>query len=373
MSCFIIGLDCRTALARKTGDRTYTLNLLRGLAQLDLEPQQWRFHLLIDGADTEGVLPPSKYFEPVVLSAANSRAWTLWALPNYARRARLDLVHLHYLAPPLPCPFVSTIHDVVWRARPQTFPLLHRAIMNLGMPGTARRAHRILTVSEFSRREIARYLRVPKSKICVTPNAVDPKYFEAVNPTLIEAVCEKYGIGSTPYALSVGVQQPRKNVARLIDAFTQFKAQHPTAAHRLVIVGKSGWGKDSSLLTPHSALVYAGYVDDDELPALYAGAACFAYPSLYEGFGLPILEAGACGSAVLTSDRGAMKEVAGDAAQLVDPYSVSSIADGLAKVLLNEVWQQELARRGQLRAAEFSIERQAQATMDVYRTALKVL
>lgn len=369
----LIGLDCRTALARKTGDRTYTLNLLHGLARLDLDAQRWRFHLLLDAPDSEGILPPSKYFEPIVLAAPNSRAWTLWALPRYAQRARLDLVHLHYLAPLLPCPFVSTIHDVVWRARPQTFPLLHRAIMNVGMPGTARRARSIITVSEFSRHEIARYLRISKTKIVVTPNAVDPKYMDAVPHAAIEAVRAKYGIGAAPYVLSVGVQQPRKNVARLVDAFARFKAQHPSATHRLVITGKSGWGDNSQPTTHNSQLVHTGYVADDELPALYAGAACFAYPSLYEGFGLPILEAGACGTAVLTSDRGAMREVAGDAAQLVDPYSVTSIADGLAKVLLDETWRKELAQRGKLRAAQFSVERQAQATLDVYRSALKVL
>ena len=371
--CFHIGLDCRTILSPKTGDRTYTLNLLRGLAQLELDSERWRFYLLLDAPDDGGVLPPSKYFEPVVLPAPNSRLWTLWALPQYARRVGLDLVHLQYLAPPLPCPFVTTIHDVVWRARPQTFPRLHRAVMNLGMPSTARRARRIITVSEFSRREIARYLRVQQSKISVTPNAVDPKYFEPVSSEAIEAVRAKYQIGEVPYVLSVGVQQPRKNVARLIDAFAQFKAQNPNAAHRLVITGKAGWGVQSETRNPKSEIVHTGYVDDDELPALYAGAACFAYPSLYEGFGLPILEAGACGSAVLTSDRGAMREVAGDAAQLVNPYAVDSIAQGLSKVLLDLHWREKLAQRGRQRAAEFSVERQAKAATEIYRGTLKVL
>ena len=215
-SPFRISIDCRTALSPKTGDRTYTLTLLRGLARLNLDAAQWKFQLLLDAPDESGILPQSPCFETVVLTAPNSRLWTLIALPKWARENRPDLIHLHYLAPRfLPCPFVTTIHDVVFRARPRTFPPLHRAIMNAGMPSTARRAAKIITVSEFSKREIARYLRVPKSKIAVTYNAVDERYLQPISKAQIESAREKYGIGTAPYILSVGVQQPRKNVPRL--------------------------------------------------------------------------------------------------------------------------------------------------------------
>lgn len=373
-----IGIDCRTVLARKTGDRTYTLNLLHGLANLKTEAASWHFQLLLDAPDSEDVLPRAPHLEPVVLCAPNSRLWTLWALPRHAYRARLGLVHLQYLAPPiLPCPFVTTIHDVVWRVLPRTFPPLHRAIMNLFMPGTARRAARILTVSESSRADIARYLRVPRHKISVTPNAVEPRYHETVALTRIQAARRKYGIGDAPYVLSVGVLQPRKNLPRLLKAFARLKAAHPGWPHRLVVVGKPGWGGQSAIGAPasskrQSALVYTGYVDDDELPALYAGATAFAYPSLYEGFGLPVLEAMACGCPVLTSNRSSMCEIAGDAAQLVDPLSVDSIMRGLETLLSDNARCDELRQRGRERAAFFTTEQQARATLDVYRRALNI-
>lgn len=354
-------------LSPKTGDRTYTLTLLRGLARLNLDPARWKFQLLLDAPDENGVLPQSPCFETVILTAPNSRLWTLAALPKWAWQARPDLVHLHYLAPfGLPCPFVTTIHDVVWRARPSTFPKLHRAVMNLGMPSTAKRAAKILTVSEFSRREIARYLRVPQSKIEVTYNAVDERYAQPISSAQIAAAREKYHIGDAPYVLSVGVQQPRKNVPRLVAAFDKAKAKHPDWPHQLVIVGKPGWGEKSSITTHHSPLTI-GYVADDDLPALYAGAACFAYPSLYEGFGLPIIEAMACGAPVLTSDCGATREVAGDAAQLAEPRDISSIAAGLEAVLGDENHAARLREMGKRRAAAFTIEKLAEATLAVYQ------
>jgi glycosyltransferase involved in cell wall biosynthesis len=365
-----IAIDCRTALSPKTGDRTYTLTLLRGLAHLNLDAAQWKFQLLLDAPDENGILPQSPCFETVVLTAPNSRLWTLAALPRWARENRPDLIHLQYLAPRfLPCPFVTTIHDVVFRARPRTFPPLHRTIMNLGMPSTARRAANIITVSEFSKREIVRYLRVPAGKTAVTYNAVDERYLQSVPTTHIQETREKYGIGDAPYVLSVGVQHPRKNVARLIAAFDLLKRRRPDLPHVLVVAGKPGWGERPPLTKHHSPLII-GYVADEDLPALYAGAACFAYPSLYEGFGLPIVEAMACGAPVLTSDRGAMHEVAGGAAQEANPYDVNALTTELQAILSDENHAAVLRERGKKRAAEFTVERLAAQTLKVYETII---
>lgn len=371
-SAFIVGIDARAALSPKTGDRTYILNLLRGLAALELDSQQWKFQLLLDGPDHEEILPSSPGFEPVVLEASNSRLWTMLALPRHARRAGLSLVHLQYLAPLfLSCPYVTAIHDVVWRAMPETFPRLHRAVMNAQMPRTARRAARVICGTESAAGDIEKYLPVCREKICVTPYSIDPRYYTPVTATQIEDVCRKYELGDVPYVLSVGVLQPRKNLPRLIEAFDRCLQSHPDWSHQLVIVGKKGWGEEQSAIpNPKSKIVTTGYVADEDLPALYAGAACFAYPSLYEGFGLPIIEAMACGAPVLTSHNGAMSEVAGGAVQLVDPLSVESIAQGLAAVLGAPERAHRLQELGRARAGQFSIERQAQATLDVYAQVL---
>lgn len=374
-----IGIDCRSALARKTGDRTYLLGLLQGLAQ-STEVGSLRFELLLDRPDEAGVLPPAPHFAPVVLQAPNSRLWTLWTLPRYARLVGLDLVHVQYLAPRLlPCPYITTIHDTVWRALPATFPKRDRAVMNLAMPGTARRAASIICGSDAARADIARYLRVPPAKIEVTPYALEPRYLEPVAPEAVAAVRARYSLGQEPYVLSVGVLQPRKNLPRLIAAFAQVKAQHPDWPHRLVVVGKEGWGSSPAAVNatlaaaPGAEPIYTGYVGDDELPALYAGAACFAYPSLYEGFGYPILEAMACGAPVLTSGVSSMREVAGDAAELVEPRDIGSIARGLEHLLGDAEYAAELVQHGRSRATLYTPERQAAATLEVYRKVLGVV
>lgn len=367
-SAFTVGIDARAALSPKTGDRTYILNLLRGLAALELDPQRWKFQLLLDAPDGEGILPGSPVFETVVLTAPNSRFWTMVALPLHARHAALGLIHLQYLAPPfLPCPFVTAIHDVVWRAMPETFPRLHRIVMNAQMPRTARRAARIICGTQSAARDIKKFLPVRAGKIAVTPYSIDPRYDTPVTQEQIQDVRQKYALGAAPFVLSVGVLQPRKNLPRLIEAFERCLQSHPDWPHQLVIAGKKGWGQEQSAIrNPQSRITTTGYVEDEDLPALYAGAACFAYPSLYEGFGLPILEAMACGAPVLTSNSGAMSEVAGDAAQLVDPLSVESIAGGLEQVLGSSAESQRLQEQGKARAAQFSAEQQARATLEVY-------
>jgi glycosyltransferase involved in cell wall biosynthesis len=373
-SACVVGIDARAALSPKTGDRTYILNLLRGLAALQLDAEKWKFQLLLDRPDLEGVLPYSPNFEVVALEAANSRMWTMRALPRHARRMGLDLVHLQYLAPLfLSCPYVTAIHDVVWRAMPETFPRLHRAIMNAQMPRTARRAARVICGTQSAAQDIAKYLPVRGENICLTPYSIDPRYYVPVTTAQIEQVRRKYELGDAPYVLSVGVLQPRKNLQRLIEAFEQCSKAHPEWPYQLVIVGKKGWGEEQTALSNQkSKITTTGYVDDEDLPALYAGAACFAYPSLYEGFGLPIIEAMACGSPVLTSYNGAMSEVAGGAAQLVDPLSVESIAEGLEAVLASPERTSQLQKLGKARATEFSVEKQAQATLNVYAQTLGI-
>jgi len=367
-----IAIDARTILKPKTGDRTYTLNLLHGLNEIE---SSWRgefaFDILLDAPDSQKMVPQSAGFATHVIEAKNSRLWTLYALPKWAWQQRPDLVHVQYLAPgPLPCPFVTAIHDVVWRALPRTFPQRDRAVMNILMPLSARAARRVLTISQSSKTDITRYLRVAPQKIDITPCAVDARFFEAVSASQIADLRRKYDLGDAPYLLSVGVLQPRKNVPRLINAFERLRRESADFPYQLVVTGKPGWGKDAGLAQKHPDLRFTGYVEDQELPALYAGATVFAYPSLYEGFGLPIIEAMAAGCPVLAGNRSSLPEVAGGAALLVDPYRVSDIADGLQKLLDNRTLRDDLRARGQNRAAQFSIKNQANATLESYRRAL---
>ena len=365
-----IAIDVRVVRAAKTGDRTYALALLHGLAALNLDAARWKFSLLLDGPYDDDVLPHSPCFHREILRAPNSRLWTLAALPLWARRARPDLVHLQYLAPRgLPCPFVTTIHDVVWRIQPATFPVLHRAVLTRFMPGVARRGAKIMCGSESAKREIARHLRVRRNKIVVTPYAVEARFHLAmrngVAPETIFQMRARLGLGDAPYILSVGVRQPRKNLARLQAAFAEVKRAHPHCAHRLVVVGKSGWGEESA--APPDT-VFTGYVRDEDLPALYAGADVFAYPSFYEGFGLPIVEAQCCGAPVLTSNISSLPQAAGDGALLVDPFSVEEIARGLEKLLFDTALRDDLRARGFANARNHTPENLARRTLAVYQS-----
>jgi glycosyltransferase involved in cell wall biosynthesis len=364
-----IALDCRVALERKTGDRTYCLTLLHGLKSLRLDPARFQFDLLLHQDDEDGILPRCEYFTPHVLRSPNWRAWTLRALPRWAREHNPDLVHVQYLAPwGLPCPFISSIHDVVWRSLPSTFPSGHRRVMNVFAPLTARRAALVLCGTESARSDILKYLGPRPERVKVTPYAVDPQFAQSISEADIERVKRKYLI-ERPYVLSVGVQQPRKNIERLVRAWAQFKSKFPDDTRQLAICGKEGWGDKPRVTGASSELVFTGYADDADLPALYAGADLFAYPSLYEGFGLPILEAMSCHCAVLTSDRGAMREVAGGAAQTCDPESVPALAQGLENVLRDESWRANLRTMGLKRALEFSPEKLALQTLQAYVSA----
>jgi glycosyltransferase involved in cell wall biosynthesis len=367
-----IAIDARTVLQNKTGDRTYTLNLLRGLAKREASWRgEFRFDLLLDAPDTERILPQSAGFETHIIEAKNSRFWTLFALPKWAWRERPALVHVQYLAPgPLPCPFVTAIHDVVWRALPRTFPPRDRVIMKALMPLSARLARRVLTISRSSQKDITRFLGVDKSKIDITPCAVDARFFQPVSAAQIKTTRRKYNLGEAPYILSVGVLQPRKNVPRLIASFEKLRRESADFPYQLVITGKPGWGADADLAQKHPNLRFTGYVEDEELPALYAGAYLFAYPSLYEGFGLPIIEAMAVGCPVLTGNRSSLPEVAGDAALKVDPYRTQAIMEGLQLMLTDEELRDELRTRGRAWAGQFNIESQARATLNAYRAAL---
>lgn len=153
-------------------------------------------------------------------------------------------------------------------------------------------------------------------------------------------------------------------------AFEQVKNQHPDWPHQLVIVGKKGWGEESKTDRSDPKIIFTGYVADEDLPSLFAGASVFAYPSLYEGFGLPIIEAMACGAAVITSSYGAMREVAGNAAELIDPLSTDDIARGLEKVLGSPATNRILQEQGKIHASQFTTNKQASATLAVYEKAL---
>jgi glycosyltransferase involved in cell wall biosynthesis len=363
-----IGIDARTLAAPKTGDRTYCMNLTRALAHVDLDNE----YRLYTGHHTPLADLDSPRFRQRVLPAVPAWSWTPFALPAALRRDGCDLVHVQYLVPPhCPVPLITTIHDISFRRHPRWFPLKHALLLNLLVPLAIQQAGRVLTCSEYTRREMIALYGTEEQKIVVTPYAADPIYRPLPDDEARQAVRERFNLRH-PYILSVGVLQPRKNLPRLVEAYARIAREVP---QHLVLVGKEGWAFEALQRRVAgsgvaSRIHFTGYVADADLPPLYAAADLFVYPSLYEGFGLPPLESMACGTPVVTSNSTSLPEVVGDAAVTVDPRDVTALATAIAEVLTSPGRRDQLIEAGLVRARQFSWERTAAETVAVYRAAV---
>lgn len=273
----------------------------------------------------------------------------------------------HLLLPLRTMPAVLTVHDLIFRHLPEHHKPLNRWYLNLTLPLYCRRADHIVAISECTRRDLAAAYDVPADKITVVPEAADPR-FRPQEPERVAAVRQSYGLPEQ-YLLFVGTIEPRKNLTRLLRAFEKLHAEGMTEA--LVVVGRRGWLYEDFFAelerSPARDVVQLlGFVPDADLPAVYAGAQALAFPSLYEGFGLPALEAMACGTPVACSGTSSLPEVGGDAALYFDPESVESMVGTLRSLLDDGGRQEDLIQRGRERAAQFSWDRVAEETEAVY-------
>lgn len=368
-----IAIDARKW--RDYGIGTYVRNLVRHLARIDRETT---YFLFCDAADVPTLRDLAENFVPVVDESPGYSLREHLTIPFKLKRLGVELLHEpHYVLPLLtPTRSVVTIHDCIHLLFPQYLP----SRMALGyakfMMGQAiRRSVTVFTVSEASRQDILRfYPDAQGERVQVVPNAIDPNLIENPGEEEIERVRERYQIRGR-FVLYAGNIKPHKNLDRLIAAFGLLKQRSGLEDVKLLIIGDEIHKYGSLRRAVESAGVrqdvrFFGFVPDSTLAALYRLASVFAFPSLYEGFGLPPLEAMACGAPVVTSRISSLPEVVGDAALLVDPYSVEAIADGLARVLEDEALRSELIARGRLRAASFSWERSVKS---IHETYLKVL
>ena len=293
------------------------------------------------------------------------------ALSYELRRRPVDVLLVQYTAPPLsPCRVVAVIHDISFEHLPETFTRRGRFQMKLTIRQTARTAARVIVPSDFSRGDLIDTYKLSPDRVTTIPLAASPIYRPIDDKASLDAVAARYGL-KRPFILAVGSIQPRKNLARLLQAYSAFRAGRRDAPD-LVIVGGRGWLSDDIFNTVEKkglkdSIVFTGYVPDEDLPYLYNAAMCFVYPSIFEGFGLPPLEAMQCGTPVITSARTSMPEVAGDAAILVDPFDVDAIGSALERVLGDEHLRSEMRTKGLVQAAKFSWEKTARATLDVLR------
>jgi glycosyltransferase involved in cell wall biosynthesis len=362
-----IGIDVRKL--HDFGIGTYIRNLLRHLARLDHESE---FILLSRPEDAAALGALGDNFRPVAETAGNYSVSEQVRIPLALRREAVTLFHApHYVLPALvACRSVVTIHDCIHLMFPQYLPnrlALQYARTSIAL--AARRSTRILTVSESSKRDIMRFFDTPADKIDVIYNAYDERFAVEPREEDVVRVRERYQLHDE-FVLYAGNVKPHKNLERLIDAF-QLVRRRGLDHLKLVMIGDE-ISKYASLRRAvhrhqlHKYVRFLGYLPEETLAVLYRLAGVFVFPSLYEGFGLPPLEAMASGTPVVMSNVSSLPEVAGDAAMLVDPYEPDAIADGIYRVLTDEQVRRDLRRKGLVRARQFSWETSVRRVREIY-------
>lgn len=301
--------------------------------------------------------------------------WEQLAGPFALRRERIDLAHGPVNVAPLMAgvPTVVTVHDLAFRVYPEQYPALKRRYLDVLTRLSVRRATRVITVSENTRRDLLRFYRVPPERVVTVPNGVDSLFTPVTDPLALAAFRRRHDLPED-FILFVGTLQPRKNLLTLLRAYARVGEQLDLP---LVVAGGKGWMYEPVFdevraLGIADRVIFAGYAEAEELPLWYSAAKVFVYPSLYEGFGLPVLEAMACGTPVITSSTSSLPEVAGDAAVLVDPMDVEAMGEALVEVVADAELRERMRERGLAQARTFSWERTARETVAVYRTAWEV-
>ena len=368
-----IAIDAHSVGAQLAGNETYAVNLIEALAAIDQINQYTlfvtkrsafdRFDKRWSNFKVKQTLPHTPLVRiPLTLSAE-------------LRRNPVDVLHVQYTAPPLaPCPVVATIHDLSFEHLPETFNRRSRAQLRLTVRRTVRNSAQILTLSEFSRRDIIETYKVDPGRVSVTPAAAPAHFTPVANETELQRIRTTYGI-EREYIFSLGSIQPRKNLIRLIESFSLLpKCLSTQRLPQLVLAGKPGW-LDADIFRAaarsglSSEIRFIGYVPENDLPALYSGAICFVYPSYFEGFGLPVVEAMQCGTPVVAGNRTSLPEVIDGAGVLVDPFDVNQLAEAIAKITENLNYRLHLRAKGLERAKSFDWRSTARLTLQIYERA----
>ncbi len=368
----LVGFDA-TALEveNRSGVGQYTARLLEALID---RRDEWGYLLLHCGKLRGGIPAAASRLDAARIP--NKTLWMQFWLPWKLRRLRLPFCHFTNFVAPLmsPCPYVVTIHDMsLFKFGPTHTRRSLWAVRSL-LPVVARRAAAVVAVSEDARNEICSVLGVPPGRIEVIYEAAAPEFRVLEDEAEQRRVALAYDLAE-PFILSVSTIQPRKNLRRLLAAYARLVKRG--RRETLVFVGQLGWKyreflREIEALDLKGRVRMLGYVPDADLPAIYNMARALVFPSLYEGFGLPIIEAMACGTPVLTSNCSAMPEVAGGAALLADPLSLESLVDVLHRILCDQALRARLRESGLDRAAQFSWPRAAEQTARLYRRILSV-
>ncbi len=368
-----IGIDAsRALLSQRTGTEHYSSSLLRALTELP-EVERYRFALYVNSASAQEVRDRLGFALPGnwrVRAISFPRLWThirlSWEMAT--RPPGVLFVPSHVVPLWHPRRTVVTIHDLGYLHYPQAHTRASRFYLHLSTIFSARVAGKVIAISEATRRDLIDKYRISPHKITVIYHGRDPIFVPVTNERKIEETAARYGV-SQPYCIHVGTLQPRKNLGILVEAWGKLAAQMENPP-QLLLAGKRGWLYNTLLQQIEEARLgnlvkLADYVERDDLPALYSGAIALTFPSLYEGFGLPVLEAMSCGTAVLASTASSVPEVVDNAGILLDPHDPQAWASTVQRLAEDQPLRAELSRRGVERAAQFTWERCARETLQV--------
>lgn len=365
-----IGIDIHSLGSHKGGNATYYRELVKELVKVRCDHNFSLYHTHPAAA--------KQFISDDRFAVKRLRPGSRWlripfTLPVLAWQDELDLFHAQFIVPPfLKCKTVTTIPDIAYEHSPEFFPAHQRAWLKVLVRQSARRADHIITVSERSKRDLVELYGVSPEKITVTYEGASEEFGPLDKDQAKATVERRYGI-SGEFILYLGRLQGRKNLTRLVQAYARVRKAGCT--HKLVLAGKV-----DSLFQPtlsrirelrlENEVLLPGYIEAQDLPSMYNAAQVFVYPSLYEGFGLPVVEAMACGTPVVTSRGTSLEEVAGDAAVLVDALDEGSIAEALIRVLTDSTLRTQLGQAGIRRSAQFSFRNAACQTIAVYERVL---
>jgi glycosyltransferase involved in cell wall biosynthesis len=352
-----VAIDIQTTLGKPTGFGFYVSNLIEALKK---QTNQGIELVLIKPSSEEDFSTPQRFI------------WDQFTYPSKAKLAEVDILHQPCFSAPLNFkkPVVVTIHDIISLLFPETIPFASRMFYSKWMPFSYRKASKIITISESTKKDIIRVLGIDEHKIKVIPLAYDRKFEKEIPTQEIEKVKKKYSLPKE-YLLHIGTLEPRKNLDFLIEAFAEVISKGNDDLG-LVITGKKGWyyeglfEKVKNLSLEHR-VIFTGYIDEVDKAAIYQGAKIFTFPSVYEGFGLPPLEAMASGIPVISSDTSSMPEVVGDAGILLSPYDKKGWIKAINELILNKALYKEMIQKNKEQIKKFDWDKTAKETIEVYK------
>lgn len=376
----IIGIDARFAVHNRRGIGNYTLKLIQNLAEIDSHN---KYILYIDRNDLEDVLPKQNNLMIKKLRPSNYFIWEQIILPMQAKKDGVDILHCTGNTAPIylntKIKLILTIHDVMYlkdySTIPQSLSMYQRwgrVYRNMIVPRAIKHIAKVVTVSNFSKNDIKEHLPALKEDaILVTHEAAGERFSQIGGDIQRSKVSGKFGIKGN-YILTLGALDPRKNTKAIINTFLHLKSEKKISVN-LVIAGIPNWRQTEFYKTLQESsfkedIIFTDFISDEDMVLLYNYATVFLYPSLYEGFGIPPLEAMACGVPVITSNTTSIPEIVGDAAFLINPLNDKELKDALLSLLNNEDLRNDLIERGLKRAKEFSWSKMAKETLQIYES-----